>query len=230
MKDTSVSVYRIFPFVVCIRFLSIVVSMLSFMIKAVSGTPFSVYDYQFNDRLYMLCFLFTYIALVGIMSCLYQIRDVNHEMNAAYITSFVYIITEAVVFVLAWLGDVFSENTFVRLFVYICKIFPTACLLLVIAFVLMGITHHSHDQRKDKLCVKTRNLVIYWISSFATQIVINIFFHLTTIRKSAPILFALFSIGVFLYNLVIIVMVYKRITEFSMEYYIYQYNKQRGLV
>ena len=218
---------RLFPYVIFSMLFAIMISMLSplamlFMTHRFNDTSM----YQMNNSLFMLCYLFTYLSIVGILSCLYHMTMITKWFGAACNILGGYIIAQAVVYVLKWIGTFKGIPDGYKYFMLIMKLIPTACLMMMIVFVLHGAAEVYGEIDKKKSRIACLKLEVHMIAAFATQMMLNIILSVEPSSTKFTIFYGVLIGIIYLFNISMMFIFYMRIKLFCYDYYLYSYNNQ----
>ena len=216
---------RLFPYVIFLMIVAIMIGMLSPLIKMLTvGSLADTSMYRMNNTIYMMCFFFLYLATIGILSCLYHMSMISKWFGIACNLSGAFIISEAAYFVAKWMASLYPESNFVEVLLFLVSMIPSISYMLIIVFVLVGAAYKYKELGKKNKKVACKKMVVYWISSFVIQILVNIIIQLEPDDTKVPLGFAIFIGLVFLYSIIVMISSYIRIKQFCYDLYLYTYN------
>ncbi|MBO4863685.1 MAG: hypothetical protein J5517_04930 [Eubacterium sp.] len=216
---------RVFPYVIFVMLISLMISMISPIISLmVGGNTSDANLYQMNDSLYMTCYVIAYLAIVWMLSCLYHLSPMTKWFNFSYYMTLAYIISESVCYVLKWTTNVFGRYAFIRIFYFISRFVPTICVMLMLAYILHGISDIYEEMEKKAKCIFIRKLEVFWIAAFVAQIILNIIISTGISTEEYSLVYSTLTIGIYIYNSVVMIILYINVKCFCYEYYLYSYN------
>ena len=219
---------RLFPYVIFAMIVAIMISMLSPLIQMfISGDVDEAAMYQMNDSLFMLCYFFTYMAIIGILSCLYHLSIINRWFGVSCNMTAAYIIAEAFVYVMKWISEFEGMPEWFEIILLFSKMVPTACLLMMLIFSLRGAADAYEEMGKKSKRLGCLRTEVYIIAAFASQIMLNVVISLENGTENLSVFAVIFISIVYIFNVAIMIIMYVRVKNFSYDYYIYSYNNQK---
>ena len=220
---------QLFPNVIFSLFIAIIIYMLTPMMKIyLLDFAEEASVYEINSSIDMLCNFFMCASIVGILSCLYHMAIISKKFGAACNMAGGYIIAEAAVFVLMWIGNFKGIPAGFAAVVIAARLFPTLFIILMITSVLRGAAEFYREDEKKKAEASCKKAIVYWIAAFIIQMLLSILLTIEEDPLRASIVFQVIVIAVYIYNIVIMLLTYKRIKTFCYNYYLYSHNS--GLV
>lgn len=204
---------------------AIMISMLSPLVNILtSGNKTDINMYQMNDTLYMLCYFIIYMAIIGILSCLYHMSIISVWFGIACNLTGCYIIAEAIYFVSKWLVNFFPDSKLLEVLVFLVSLIPAIFYMLIIVYVLKGAAIQYKEMGKKKEKVACKKLAVYWIAAFTIQVLLNIIIQIQPDNAQVPLLYGIFVGLVYLYTVIIMILLYMKIKQFCYDMYLYTYN------
>jgi hypothetical protein len=179
--------------------------------------------YELNTSIDMMCNFFMCASIIGILSCLYHMSMISRKFGVACNMAGGYIIAEALVFVLIWIGNLKMVPDAFDAVVISARLFPTLFIILMITSVLRGAADFYREDNKKK-AVECDKAVVYWIAAFIIQMLLSIILTIEADPLRASIAFQVLVIAVYLYNIVIMLLTYRKIKIFCYNYYLYSHN------
>ncbi len=217
---------RLFPYVIFALIFSIMLSMLSPLIKLIKADYVGdVTMYQMNATLYMLCYFIIYLAIVGILSCLYHMSLISKWFGVACNLTGGYIISMAVVFIMKWVSTLRGIPESFELISFFVSLIPTLLLMMIIVYVLHGAAVTYMEMEKKKKSKSCLTVEVYWIAAFVIQILLDIIIHIDHESNRVTLFYEIIVIIIYLYSLVVMTWMYIKIKEFCYDYYIYSHNQ-----
>ncbi len=221
---------RLFPYVIFALIFSIMLSMLSPLMELIKGDDMGdVTMYQMNTTLYMLCYFIIYLSIVGILSCLYHMTLITKWFGVACNLTGAFIISEAVVFIMKWISTLNGIPEVFELVSFFVRLIPTLLLMMIIVYVLHGAAATYKEMGKKKKGEACLKVEVYWIAAFAIQIILNIIIHIDPETTKVTLFYEIFVSVIYLYNVVVMTLLYIKIKGFCYDYYIYSHNQGLSL-
>lgn len=218
---------RFFPYMIFAMFVSIMISMLVPIVRIFTmGGMDDIDMYHMNDNLYMMCYFIIYFSVVWIFSCLYHMSNISKWFNYGCIMMIAFIISESASYFMKWIDNLMGDPKIVHVIMYIVRFAPTISIMLMITFIIHGASVLYVQMGKKKDGIFCKKLVVFWVAAFATQILLNIVLKIDDRNEQVSILGMIFTGIVYIYNFVIMIVMYITIKKFCYDYYIYSYNSR----
>lgn len=218
---------RLLPYVIFSTVFCIIISMLFPIIQLfLTRSPDDVAMYEMNTSLYMLCYFFIFMSIVGILSCLYHLSMINKWFAASCNMTGAYIIAEAVVYVMKWISSFDGIPKGFDIALMIVRVIPTLSLMMMLALILHGasVVYEELGKKKKRLsCLRT---VVYLVAAFSTQIMLNIFMNTEKNTDKSSLVLNVITVIIYVFNIAVMAVLYIRVKTFSYDYYIHSYNSQ----
>jgi len=151
---------------------------------------------------------------------------INERFGVACNMTGAYIIIEAIAYITKWISELNGIPGWFMLILLIVRTIPTACLLMVLIFILRGAADvyiEMEMKTKRMNCLRTE---VYTIAAFASQLMLNVVLGLEDGTKSLSLFLRIFIVIVYIFNVVVMVVLYIRVKQFSYDYYLYSYNNR----
>ena len=216
---------RLFPYVIFIMIIAIMISMISPLIKLFTvGSLSDANMYRMNTTIYMMCYFFLYMAIIGILSCLYHMSMISKWFGIACNLTGAYIIAEAAYFVAKWIAGFYPDSNVFEVVVFFVGLIPSIAYMLIIVFVLTGAAFKYKELGKKNKKIACKKMIVYWISAFVIQVFLNIIIQVQPDDTKVSIGYVIFVGAVFLYSIIVMIASYIRIKQFCYDLYLYTYN------
>ena len=229
MKDNiDLKVLRILPYAVFTMFISIMFSMAGLIVRIItSGSVSDSALYQMDSNIYMICYFIMYVAVVLIMSFLYEMSNISKWFGYACTTTLVFILSETVDFVVRWAVRYIDNYMIKMALVVISEIIPSLCIVFLVIFILHGMIELYMLMDKEKKALKCKRFRVYCIIAFAFQILLSALASASNQNNRIFIFFIVTAGAIYIFNLIIIYFLYGRIKTFCYDFYLYSYNSGR---
>lgn len=216
---------RLFPYVIFTMLLILCIIMMVPLFKIFMADDFhDVNMSQMNDSLYMMCYFFLYMAIVGILSCLYHLSLISRKFGISCNLAGAYVIVQAISYIITWIFNLPGFSKAYVLIIFLARLLPNTLLMLMILFVLIGIAEIYKEQEKKKESLRCVKLEVYLIGAFAVQMAMTVYINIVPEDIKISIFFGILALAFYIYNIVVMVILYTRIKKFCYDYYIYSYN------
>ena len=229
MKDNiDLKVLRALPYAVFGMFIAIMFSMASLIIRIItSGSVSDSSLYQMDSNVYMICYFIMFVAVVLIMSFLYEMTNMSKWFGYACTSTLLFILSETIDFVARWAVRYLNNYMIKMTIVIITEIIPSMCIVLLVMFILQGIIEIYLIMDKPKLAKKCRKFRKFCLIAFALQVILSGFASRTNTDYGVFLAFIITAGAIYIYNFVIIFLLYGKIKRFCYDFYLYSYNSGR---
>ena len=229
MKDyIDFKVLRTLPYAVFTMFIAIMFSMAGLIVRIItSGSVSDSALYQMDSNIYMICYFIMYVAVVLIMSFLYEMNNISRWFSYACTMTVLFILSETVDFVVRWAVRYINVYSVKMTMVIITEIVPSLCIVFLVLFILQGITELYISMENERQAKKCRRFRIFCLVAFALQMLLS---GLASASSQTDAIFVFFLVTagiIYIYNFIIIFLLYGRIKRFCYDLYLYSYNSGR---
>jgi hypothetical protein len=227
-KEIDGKALQIFPYMVFIMVVSILFGMLSPVIRLLtSGNVTDFNLYFMNASLFMMCYFLIYISILWIFSCLYSLMDISRAFSMSCTMTACYILSELVAYVLKWLDGVLHSPRYLQSLLYIVRASPTFFIMLMFAYFMEGAAEQYKEMGRKKKYDFFKKLLVLWNIAFVTQMILNLTVNLFSYANAdISILLGIFACAIYLYNMVVMIIMYINVKGFCFDFYLYSYNNR----
>ena len=227
-ENVDLIVLRALPYSVFTMFVAIMLSMASLLIRIInSGKVSDSSIYQMDSNVYMICYFIMFVAIVLTMSFLYEISGISKWFYYSCTMSVVFALAEAINFVTRWAVRYINNNIIKLSLVVITEIIPSLCIVFMILFMINGIVLFYKGISKNAYIKKYKIFTILCIFAFVLQMLLSGMASETMKGGYSLVLFTVVAGVIYIYNAVVIYMLYQKIKRFCYDLYIHIYNSGR---
>ena len=227
MKNTiDVKALRIFPYMILVMIISIMLAMLSPLIRMLTSGDVAAFNLNFmNADLFMMCYFLIYISILWVFSCLYSLMGVSKWFSLSCTMTAGYIMSEIVSYVVKWIAETLGRPQGLMILWYFTRIMPTLFIMCMFSYFMYGAAEKYKEMGKEKRCVFMKKLIFYWIAAFITQVFLTIMVNLYVSNDRAPFIYCFLACCVYLYNFSVMIVMFINVRRFCYDFYLYSYNK-----
>ncbi len=227
-ESLDLKVLQALPYAIFTMFISIMFSMASLIVKILtSGSISDSTLYQMDSNVYMICYFIMYVSVVLLMTFLYEMSNLSKWFNYACTTTVLFILSETADFVARWGVKYLGRKTLEMGIVIVTEIIPSLCIVFLIMFILQGTIDLYNMMDKEKRAQKCRQFRKFCLIAFALQMILSGLASNSSKESEFFVLFIVAAAIIYLYNLIIIFLLYGSLKQFCYDLYMFSYNTGR---